>query len=133
MSRDRDRSRRSRAARLAARLLPLALVALGAPLAAQQPPAPPEVPDAVQREVQGAQDLLARATDEFNGPQQSRSIVTFDEVVRRLEAIGAKALPARGRDLLAQAYEYRGRAYYGIGLSEKASENFRLLVQLKPD
>ena len=28
---------------------------------------------------------------------------------------------------------YRGRAYFGIGLPEKASENFRQLVQLKPD
>lgn len=128
----RDRSTCSRAARVTARLLPLALVALVAPLAAQEPP-PTEVPDTVQREVQAAQDLFARATDEFGGPQQSRSIVTFDEVVRRLEAIGPRALPPRGRDLLAQAYEYRGRAYYGIGLSEKASENFRLLVQLKPD
>jgi tetratricopeptide (TPR) repeat protein len=128
----RDRSICSRAARVTACLLPLALLAVVAPLAAQEPP-PTEVPDTVQREVQAAQDLLARATDEFGGPQQSRSIVTFDEVVRRLEAIGGKALPARGRDLLAQAYEYRGRAYYGIGLSEKASENFRLLVQLKPD
>ena len=42
-------------------------------------------------------------------------------------------LPPRGRDLLAQAYELRGRAYFNIGLQEKASENFRLLVQLKPD
>ncbi len=35
--------------------------------------------------------------------------------------------------MLVQAYEYRGRAYYGIGLQEKASENFRLIVLLKPD
>jgi hypothetical protein len=42
-------------------------------------------------------------------------------------------LPPRGRDLLIQAYELRGRAYFTIGLQEKASENFRLLIQLKPD
>ncbi len=131
MSRDRFRSQCSRALRIAVWLLPLA--ALAAPLVAQEPSPAAEAQDAVQREIQAAQDLLARATDEFNGPQQSRSIVTFDEVARRLEAIGPKALPTRGRDLLVQAYEYRGRAYYGIGLSEKASENFRLLVQLKPD
>jgi tetratricopeptide (TPR) repeat protein len=129
--RQRDRSRLERAARLAGLVLPLALLASSAP--AQQEPVAADVPESVQHEIQAAQDLLARATDEFNGPQQSRSIVTLDEVVRRLEAIGAKALPARGRDLLAQAYELRGRAYYGIGLSEKASENFRQLVQLKPD
>ena len=111
-------------------VLPLALAAL--PARAQEPAAP-ELPEPVQRELQAAQDSLARAIAEFDGPQQSRSIVAFDDVIRRLEAIGPRALPARGRDALAQAYEYRGRAYYGIGLSEKASENFRLLVQLKPD
>jgi tetratricopeptide (TPR) repeat protein len=92
-----------------------------------------EVPEAVQREVQAAQESLARAVAEFEGPQQSRSIVVFDETIARLEALGPRALPPRGRDILVEAYEYRGRAYFGIGLSEKASENFRQLVQLKPD
>jgi tetratricopeptide (TPR) repeat protein len=91
------------------------------------------VPEAVQREVKAAQEMLARAITEFEGPQQSRSIVTLDDVISRLEAVGPAALPAYGRETLAQAYEYRGRAYFGIGLSEKAAENFRQLVQLKPD
>jgi hypothetical protein len=108
-----------------------AALLLGARPAASQAPA--EVPEAVQREVQSAQDDLARAVAEFEGPQQSRSIVALDVVIARLEAVGPRALPPRGRDILAQAYEYRGRAYFGIGLSEKASENFRQLVQLKPD
>ena len=103
-----------------------------APLTARAQPAP-ELPPAIQAEVQAAQDALARGVGEFDGPQQSRSIVVFDEVIARLEALGARALPPRGKDVLAQAYEYRGRAYFGIGLSEKASENFRQLVQLKPD
>ena len=59
--------------------------------------------------------------------------MAFDDVITRLEAVGPRALPPRGRELLVQAYEYRGRAYYNIGLSEKASENFRQLVQLAPD
>jgi len=108
-----------------------ATLLVGARPAASQ--APTEVPEAVPREVQAAQDSLARAVAEFEGPQQSRSIVAFDEVVARLEALGPRALPPRGRDILVQAYEYRGRAYFGIGLSEKASESFRQLVQLKPD
>jgi tetratricopeptide (TPR) repeat protein len=107
-----------------------ALLASARPAASQ---APAEVPEAVQREVQAAQDSLARAVAEFEGPQQSRSIVAFDDVIARLEAVGPRALPPRGRDILVQAYEYRGRAYFGIGLSEKASENFRQLVQIKPD
>lgn len=107
----------------------VAALLLGAAAATAQP-APDE---AVQREVQAAQDALARAVAEFEGPQQSRSIVGFDDIIARLEAVGPRALPPRGRDILVQAYEYRGRAYFGIGLSEKASENFRQLVQLKPD
>ncbi len=108
----------------------LSLFAAGAELAAQ---APPDVPEAVLREVQSAQESLSRAIAEFDGPQQSRSIVGFDETIARLEALDPRARPPRARDILVEAYEYRGRAYFGIGLSEKASENFRQLVQLKPD
>jgi tetratricopeptide (TPR) repeat protein len=115
----------------------LILAATGGSASAQpaaQPAAGPAVSEAVQREVQLAQDQLARASAEFEGPQQSRSIVLLDEVILRLEGVQRQGpLPPRGRDLLAQAYELRGRAYFTIGLSEKASENFRLLIQLKPD
>ena len=108
-----------------------AALLLGAPPAPAQPA--PEATEAVQREVQAAQEALARAVTDFEGPQQSRSIVAFDEIIARLEAVGPRTLPPRGRDILVQAYEYRGRAYFGIGLAEKASENFRALVQLRPD
>src|SRR5260221_14340200 len=94
----------------------------------------PAVPEAVQREVQLAQDQLGRAQAEFEGPQESRSIGLLDGVFLGLEgALRQGPLPPRGRDLLTQAYELRGRAYFTIGLSEKASENFRLLIQIKPD
>ena len=118
---------------MTSRSLTPALLALllSAPSALAQEPA--EVPEAVQREVQSAQAALQSAVAEFEGPQQSRSIVAFDAVIGRLEAVGVAALPARGRDMLVEAYEYRGRAYFGIGLQEKAWENFRLLIQLKPD
>jgi tetratricopeptide (TPR) repeat protein len=105
----------------------LALHGTGAAQQAQEQPA------LVQAEVEAAQDALARGIAEFEGPQQSRSIVVFDTVIGRLEAVGSRSLPTRGRDILAQAYEYRGRAYYGIGLQEKTAENFRQLIQLKPD
>ena len=108
----------------------LAVLTLARPALAQTP----TVSEAVQRELQAVQDQLARAIGEFDGPQQSRSIVLFDEVIGRLETLQRQGpLPARGRDLLAEAYERRGRAYFNIGLQEKASENFRLLIQLKPD
>src|SRR5262245_37753626 len=103
-------------------------VLLAAPVRAQAPA------DTALREVQAAQDQLARAMTEFDGPQQSRSIVIFDDIITRLESVRRQGpLPPLGRDLLAQSYEMRGRAYYNIGLQEKASENFRLLVQLKPE
>ncbi len=123
-----------RAATTTSLILAAALL-VGASAAPAQPAAAPsaEVPEAVQREVRAAQEAQARAVAEFEGPQQSRSIVAFDEVIARLEAVGPRALPPRGREILVEAYEYRGRAYFGIGLSEKAAENFRQLVQLKPD
>ncbi len=116
----------------------VALIALAARAPAQEPLAaePPasELPEAVQLEIQTAQDVLARALAEFEGPQQSRSIVGFDDVIARLEVIKLRhELPLRARDMLVRAYEHRGRAYYTIGLQEKASENFRLIVLLKPD
>ncbi|HVR69474.1 MAG TPA: PEGA domain-containing protein [Vicinamibacteria bacterium] len=96
--------------------------------AAQAPPA-----EAAQRELQGAQELLARAVTEFDGPQQSRSIVLLDEIIARLDLLRVQgALPPSGREVLAQAYELRGRAYYTIGLPDKAAESFRSLVQFQP-
>jgi tetratricopeptide (TPR) repeat protein len=112
-------------------LLVLAALLLAPALAAQ--PAPSGLPEATQRELAGAQDLLARATAEFDGPQQSRSIVLLDEIVTRLENLKRQGtLPVRGREILAQSYELRARAYYNIGLQEKASDSFRSLVQLQP-
>jgi tetratricopeptide (TPR) repeat protein len=89
--------------------------------------------EAVQKELQSSQELLARAVAEFEGPQQSRSIVLADELITRLEVLRRQGtLPPRGREILAQAYELRARAYYNIGLQEKAADTFRALVQLNP-
>ncbi|HET7292379.1 MAG TPA: PEGA domain-containing protein [Vicinamibacteria bacterium] len=93
----------------------------------------PVLSEAAQREMTQVQDLLARAVAEFDGAQQSRSIVLFDEIITRLETLLRQgALPPRGREILAQSFELRGRAYYNIGLQEKASDSFRSLIQLQP-
>jgi tetratricopeptide (TPR) repeat protein len=93
-----------------------------------------QAPDPGMREVQAAQDQLARALAEFDGPNQSRSIVLFDDIIGRLDTIQhSTGLPTRGRDILVEAYEMRARAYFNIGLQEKASADFRQLVQIKPD
>jgi tetratricopeptide (TPR) repeat protein len=104
------------------------------PLLAQEPvPTPPPLSEETQRELQAVQDLLARATAEFEGTQQSRSIVLFDDIITRLEALRRQGtLTVRGTDILTQSYELRGRAYYNIGLQEKAADSFRTLVQLQP-
>ena len=115
-------------------LLALAL-ALAAPLARGQEAAAPSgaLSEAVQKELAAVQDLIARATAEFEGPQQSRSIVQFDEIVTRLEVLHRQGtLPPRGREILSTAYEMRARAYYNIGLQEKAADSFRSLIQLNP-
>ena len=97
----------------------------GAAWAQEAAPAPAPS-DAVQRELQAVQDLLVRATAEFDGPQQSRSIVILDEMITRLEGLRRDGtLPPRGREALGEAYELRGRAYYNIGLQEKAADSFR--------
>lgn len=120
----------------------LAALLLAAPLAAQAPvavpapvpsPAASPVDEAQQREMQAVQDLLARAVAEFDGPQQGRSISLLDDISARLEALRRQGLlPPRGKEMLAQAYEYRARAYYNIGLQEKAADSFRSLIQLMP-
>jgi tetratricopeptide (TPR) repeat protein len=119
-----------RLAMLVAALLPWAASA------SAQAPAPspsPALNEAVQKEMQAAQELLARAQAEFDGPQQSRSIVLFEQIIERLEVLRRQgSLPPRGREILASAYELRGRGYYNIGLQEKASDSFRSLVQLQP-
>jgi tetratricopeptide (TPR) repeat protein len=102
------------------------------PALAQEPsPSPP--PEPSQREMQAAQDLLARATAEFEGAQQSRSIAMLEDVISRLTELRRQgSLPTRGKDMLVQALELLGRAYFNIGLQEKASESFRVLIQLQP-
>jgi hypothetical protein len=102
-----------------------------------EPPQAPATPvagqDTAQREMDNLQDLLARATAEFEGPQQGRSIVLFDDVIARLESLRRQGtLPPHGKEVLLQSYELRGRAYFNIGLQEKAAESFRTLIQIQP-
>jgi len=73
--------------RVVSRVVLAALLAVAGRAGAQEPPAPAApVPEAVQNELRSVQELLARAAVEFDGPEQSRSIVLLDEVVGRLEA-----------------------------------------------
>ena len=116
-------------------VLALCLLALATAEAAppQTPPPPATGQDAAQREMESLQDLLTRANTEFEGPQQGRSIVLFDDIIARLESLRRQGtLPPHGKEVLLQCYELRGRAYFNIGLQEKAAESFRTLVQIQP-
>jgi hypothetical protein len=116
-------------------VLALGLLSLRAGAEPPQAPAPAatQAQDATQREMEALQDLLARATAEFEGPQQGRSIVLFDDVITRLENLRRQGtLPPHGKEVLLQCYELRGRAYFNIGLQEKAAESFRTLLQIQP-
>jgi tetratricopeptide (TPR) repeat protein len=120
----------SRAALVCAVVLVLALP-LG--LRAQEPVPAVPLPESAQREMQSVQEMLARATAEFDGPQQSRSIVLLDEIVVRLDTLRRQGtLSPRGKEMLVQALELRGRAYFNIGLQEKAADSFQTMIQLQP-
>jgi tetratricopeptide (TPR) repeat protein len=102
-------------------------------LAAQGAPATETLPDFVQSEMQSVQELLAHAMAEFEGPSQSRSIVLFDGIIEKLEGLKRQdLLPVHGREILAQVYDLQGRAYFNIGLQEKAAQVFRQLIQMQP-
>jgi len=89
--------------------------------------------EAAQREIQAIDELLVKAVSEFDGPQQGRSIVLFEDIIGQLDRLKQRGgLTPHARTMLAQAYEYRGRAYFNIGLQEKAAESFRSLIQLQP-
>jgi tetratricopeptide (TPR) repeat protein len=88
---------------------------------------------AAEAETAAVAELVSRALAEFDGPQQSRSIVMFDEAIERLETQRRQAaLSEAARELLVSSYEHRARAYFGIGLQDKAGESFRALVQVRP-
>lgn len=109
----------------------MALLAIAALSRAQDTPSSAFDPNAAA--VQQAQEALDRALAEFAGTQQSRSIVLFEQAIERLQSLRLQGLTSvRINEMLVQAYEHRGRAYYAIGLQDKAVEDFRTLVQLQP-
>jgi tetratricopeptide (TPR) repeat protein len=110
-------------------LLCVWLLAGAASLLAQAPPPAGEEP----LDLAALEARMARAEQEFAGEQQSGSIVLFDEIIEQLApALERGPLPERAREILLQAYELRGRAYYGIGLQDRAAESFRRLIQTEP-
>ena len=113
--------------------LVIALAAVGAlglsPLAAQQTTGQ----ESVQAQLDSVRTLLAQAREEFESPRQAHSIAQFDQIIGALESLRQQApLPPEGSEMLAEAYERQGRAYFNTGLSDKAAQAFRQLVQMRP-
>jgi tetratricopeptide (TPR) repeat protein len=119
-----------RRARAVSRMLVAAALMMSAlPLAAQE--APIGSPEAAA--LQQAQSDLDRALAAFSGSHPSGSIPLFDALIERLNGLRIQGNPSpRLKEMLVQSYEHRGRAYYAIGLQEKATEDFRSVVQLNP-
>lgn len=112
-------------------LLVSMLLACASALLAQAPPPASEA--GASLDIAALEQRMLLAQEEFAGDQQSRSIVLFDEIIDALSVAREQApLPEQARALLLQAYELRGRAYYGIGLQDRAAESFRALIQADP-
>jgi tetratricopeptide (TPR) repeat protein len=109
--------------------------ALAAGVSARQLGEPGEPPSGSGTEaaLQVVQDLFVRALDEYNGDQQSRSIPIFDEVISELQALhGREGAPAAVEEILVQAHDLKGRAYFNLGSEDEARESFRSLIRIRP-
>lgn len=77
--------------------------------------------------------ILDQAVSEFEGPQQGQSLLRFEEIIGRLETERRQgALTETGATLLVSAYEYRARAQFNLGNTDKAGDSFRALIALRP-
>ena len=76
---------------------------------------------------------MSVALIEFNGEQQSRSIVMFGEIISTLDRLRlTTGLPENAEQMLVRSYELRARAFFNIGSESEARESFRQLVRVRP-
>jgi len=87
----------------------------------------------IEAELQIVQDLFVRALDEYNGEQQSRSIPLFEEAIAGLQPLRDREdAPPAVEEILVQALDLRGRAYFNLGSEDEARESFRSLIRIRP-
>ena len=121
--------------RLSARVAVLvgALVGVPATPASSQQTAVKEPSAALLEQLDTLQGLMSVALIEFNGEQQSRSIVMFEEIISTLDRLRLTGkLPENAEQMLLRAYELRARAFFNIGSEAEAREGFRRLIRIRP-
>ena len=99
-----------------------------APLAARAQPAPELAAGDPGASCRPSQDLLARGGRRVRRPAaEPLDRRCFDEIIARLEALrrAGHAAAARQARSWRRPTSYAARAYFSIGLQEKASESFR--------
>ena len=110
-----------------------ALVGVSATPASSQETAVKEPGAALLEQLDTLRGLMSAALIEFNGEQQSRSIVMFEEIVSTLDRLRLTAeLPENAKQILLRAYELRARAFFNIGSEAEAREGFRRLIRIRP-
>ena len=86
----------------------------------------------------GATGALAEQTDVRPMVEEARQLLEvfeFDQVVSRLDSVISTmtSSPDPDLDVLAQAYDLRGQAYYSLNEQEQAGQDFELLLQARAD
>ena len=103
------------------------------PASSQEPGAQQPAADLLQQ-LDTLQGLMSVALIEFNGEQQSRSIVMFEEIISTLARLRLTTdLPENAEQMLLRSYELRARAFFNIGSESEARESFRQLIRVRPD
>jgi len=79
------------------------------------------------------QSALNTAVKTFNSQNQPEAILQLNQIIDICqENRASRELSGDELKILSQAYEYRGRAFYNIGETEKAQTDFEDLIKISP-
>ncbi|MFC1853148.1 PEGA domain-containing protein [candidate division CSSED10-310 bacterium] len=79
------------------------------------------------------QSALTTAIKTFNSQDQPTAILQLNQIIDICqENMASREMNEEEKKILAQAYEYRGRAFYNIGETEKSQSDFSDLIKINP-
>lgn len=79
------------------------------------------------------QSALNTAIKTFNSQNQPEAILQLNQIIDICqENMAGRELSEEELKILAEAYEYRGRAFYNIGETEKSQTDFQELIKINP-
>lgn len=79
------------------------------------------------------QSALSQAIKTFNSQNQPEAILQLNQIIDICqENMSSRELSDEEDSILAQAYEFRGRAFYNIGETDKAQADFEELIKIMP-